>query len=86
MAVLPDEDRANITAKFMSDESITFEEFGDISKDGLRSTINAIDNWVDNNLVSFNQAIPEPCKSGLTQKQKARIFMGIVSRRWEVDI
>jgi len=85
MSILPDEDRANITTDFMRKESITFEGFGNFFKDNLRSAINAIDDWIDNNVVSFNTSIPEPCKSELTQKQKVRLFMFVIKRRWEVE-
>jgi hypothetical protein len=33
----------------------------------------------------FNNAIPEPCKSLMTNKQKAQMLMYVVSKRWEVE-
>ena len=82
---LSNEDRLKIAANVMSDESATWEVFGNFSKEDWKATIDAIDDWIDDNMVSFNQAIPVPCRTELTTKQKVRIFMEIIKRRWEVD-
>lgn len=57
---------------------------GNFGKQDLKDTIGAIDQWIEGNQASFNQALPEPCKTELTQKQKVLIFMYAVNRRWEV--
>ena len=82
---LQDSERAAITSKVMSGESATWERFGDFTKEDFRDTINAIDDWIDDSMASFNSAIPLPCRTELTTKQKVRIFMEIMKKRWEVS-
>lgn len=83
MSVLNDNDRKVLWAKFMSDLSRE-REIISVDKNELRNVVDAIDIWIDNNMASFNNAIPEPAKSNLSTKQKAMILMYIVNRRWEV--
>lgn len=84
MAVLTDSDRRKIWAKFMSDISAREEKFGVINKYQIKDLINAVDQWISDNLTSFNSALPEPAKTQLTGKQKFEIFMAVAQRRWEV--
>jgi hypothetical protein len=55
------------------------------SKQNYQDAVAAIDQWVEDNKVSFNNAIPEPCKSLMTAQQKAQLLMYVITRRWEVD-
>jgi len=57
---------------------------GNFGKQDLRDAIGAIDQWVEDNQASYNQAIPEPCRAELTLKQKVILLMYVVNRRWEV--
>jgi hypothetical protein len=79
MAVLTDEDRRAIWAKWMQ---VNLEACG-IEKGDLRAAFNAADDWVDTNRVSFNSAIPEPARSSLTAAQKARILSLVVEARFK---
>lgn len=83
MAVLSNTDRQALWAKFMSDESGRGNSI-DTNKPDLRAAVDAIDNWIDSNITSFNNAIPEPAKTNLTAKQKYELFKIIADRRWEV--
>jgi hypothetical protein len=85
MAVLSDADR-HLCYKQFSDYLSTNRIPSKPSKQQFRAAINAIDVSVDNNRTSFNNAIPEPCKSLMTTKQKAQMLMYVVSKRWEVEI
>jgi hypothetical protein len=55
-----------------------------ITKADLLLAVNAIDDWVEANSAAFNTAIPQPARTQLTTKQKARLLMLVVSRRFEV--
>jgi len=87
MALLTDEDRRVIWAKFMSDIGCRQERIGSgtMNKHELRDVVNAIDQWIDDNMASFNSALPEPGRTELSTKQKVELFMAVVKRRWEVS-
>ena len=82
---LTEDDRKELWSKFMSDVSSRYEALGALSKQDLRAAVDAIDTWIDDNLASFNSAIPQPARSELTAKQKAEIFFAVARRRWEVS-
>lgn len=84
MAVLADSDRVAIWAdimRLMSDE----RESCSITKTDLRAALNAVDDWVDANAAAFNSAIPQPARSALSARQKARLLAYVVRRRFEVS-
>lgn len=83
MAVLSNADRQAEWAEFMREISHEREAIA-VDKNELRAAVNAIDDWVDANVASFNAAIPQPARSALTAKQKARLLMRVVKRRFEV--
>ena len=80
--MLSNDDRREIWARFQQDESLLHAEIG-IDKSDLRAAVDAIDEWVGANKQSFNQAIPQPARGILSARQKARMFMQIVRRRFE---
>lgn len=83
MTVLPDNDRFNVWAEFMRGLSAEKEKL-DIGKADLRAAVNAVDIWINDNAVSFNAALPAVAQSSLTTKQKVRLFVAVVKRRFEV--
>jgi len=56
-----------------------------LTKDELRSAVDAIDGWVDTNSASFNQAIPLPARTALSARQKVELLTFVVRRRFEVS-
>lgn len=82
---LSDEDRLALWARFMRDVSLREEVFGQLSKHEIRDAVDAIDQWIDDNISSFNAAIPLPARNELTAKQKAEILCIITTRRWETS-
>ena len=78
MAVLTDNQRLNIWEKWMR------ENLGDVSitKTDLRAAINAIDDFLDNNAVTINNAFSEPAKSSLSAGQKAMVLAYVAIKRW----
>lgn len=83
MAVLTDDKRRAIYAKYMSDKSAV-RELIPLKKSELKAAVDAVDNWIDANAGSFNSALPEPAKSALTAKQKADLLMRVITKRFEV--
>lgn len=83
MAVLPDNDRAAVSADFQQRISEARSSIG-VNKTDLRAAINAIDVWIDDNATSFNQAIPQPARGALTARQKAWLLALLALRRFEV--
>lgn len=80
MAVLPDADRADVTAKVQRHWSTLTLPCG-ITKAQLREAVNAIDDWVDANATSFNNAIPQPQRGILSSDQKAWLLDFVVRKR-----
>ena len=70
--------------RFMSDLSRSREPLG-VSKPGLRAAFDAINTWVEVNQGSFNTAIPLPARTALAPRDKARILLYIIRRRFEVS-
>lgn len=83
MPLLSADDRAGLRADLAKALSRDREPIA-VTKAEVLAAVNAMDQWVDDNAASFNQAIPEPARSALTANQKARLLAFIVRRRWEV--
>ena len=56
-----------------------------LSKAELLAAIDAVDDWVNDNTVAFNNALSIAAKTNLTTKQKAKLLRVVLKRRWEVD-
>ena len=85
MALLTNIQRINLWARFMSNVSAREETFGTLNKVDIRAVVDGMDQWVENNQSSFNQAIPLPGRTELTAKQKVEIFKMILDERFEVS-
>ncbi len=83
MATLSAEDRA-IARKVFSQRLSEIRQVCGLSKAEILAAVNAVDQWIHDNQASFLAAFPEPAASTLTNKQKARLFLRIVDRRFEV--
>lgn len=83
MAVLSDNDRLAEWAELMRDMSAVGESCS-ITKAQLRAAVDAADQWAEDNAASFNTAIPQPARGALTARQKARLLMRVIRRRYEV--
>ncbi len=79
MPALPDADRWAIWAEWMKTDPV------EITKPQLRAAVDAIDDWVSNNAAAINAAIPQPARGSLTAKQKAKMLMAVVARRFRVE-
>lgn len=86
MAVLSNQDRADIFASVMRKERILAQPLdfaGSLSKADLRAAVDAIDQWISDNAAAFNSAIPQPARGALSAAQKASIFSAVVAKRFE---
>lgn len=84
MANLSDADRKAIWSEFMEWKSGQGGGMMPLKPD-LRAVFNTADQWVEDNFVSFNNAIPEPARTMLVKKDKVRILKLVIDRRWEVE-
>jgi len=80
MAVLPDPNRAALTAEIQRTDDCP----GGLTKPQLRAAFNAMDDWWETVAAAGNTAIPQPQRGILTTKQKAAMFMLVLRRRYEV--
>jgi len=65
MAVLSDSERALATAEFIRDNKTTFAA---VTKGDIRAALNALDDFLDTNAATINNAIPQPARGQLTQR------------------
>ena len=79
MAVLSDADRALIAAQFMRENA---EQIGALVKSDIRSVVDALDVYLNDNATAINTAIPATPRGILTVGQKARIFGLVVRKRY----
>jgi len=78
MAVLTEQQRSDAWAELMR----KFKGSTVVTKAQLRAALDAVDDWVDANTTSFNNAIPQPQRSDLNTEQKAQLLMVVVSKRF----
>ena len=84
MAILTSADRAELRSLFAQEASNVWEVIS-VSKADLRAAVDAIDQWVEDNQVSFNSTIPLPARTELSAKQKVQLLFYVVRKRWEVE-
>ncbi len=86
MAVLSDNDRALVSKLFQEfcghSTNANERTFGALTKSQLRDAVNAIDVWLNDNAAAANSAIPQPARAELTTKQKARMLVFVIERRY----
>lgn len=86
MAQLPDADRVRVWRGLMRWWSNLREPLASLSKADLQAAMNATDTWIDDNQVSYNNALPEPAKTELTQSQKTLLFCAVALARVSIPI
>ena len=82
MAVLSDADRAELWAEYQREISRDGEAFGALTKADLRAAVNALDDFLNTNATTINNAIPQPARAELTTEQKARLLMFVIRQRY----
>jgi hypothetical protein len=81
MATLPDVTRRELWAELMRNLSDDREPVS-VTKTVLRQAVDAADQWVSDNALSYNQALPAAFRSTATPEQKARLLMLVLKIRY----
>lgn len=81
MATLSEQDRQRIWRGLMRYWSNLRVPISSLNKNELRNAVDATDNWIESNQGSFNNALPEPAKSNLSQAQKTLLFCVVALAR-----
>lgn len=82
MAVLTDEQRAEVTAVFMQQARGPLS----ILKADIRAAVNGLDSWYDTNAAAANQSLPQPARGALSLEDKALLSNLIVNKRYVRDV
>jgi hypothetical protein len=82
MAKLSSTDRQSLWSSVMSAISENREPIS-VSKSDLRAAIDATDDWIDNNALSYNLALPAASRNSLTAAQKSRLFREVARLRFQ---
>lgn len=79
MAVMDALNRVRVWAHLMRQSALG--ELSGVTKADLRATVDALDDWIEANQTSINQAIPQPARAALTLQQKTLVFCWVAMRR-----
>lgn len=79
MPVLSDNDRASTRSEWADLLSSIRESFALTKADG-RAAVDATDEWINDNVASYNSALPEIARNNLTGNQKARLFLLVAEK------
>lgn len=82
MAVLSENDRLAEWADYM--RSPDSDEVSGFTKQELRAAVDAADDWAEAEATNFNAALPLAFRTAANAKQKARLLMAVLRRRYEV--
>ena len=85
MAELSTEDRQRVWRGIQRYLSNAWEE-NSLSKAELQAAINSTDVWINNNVASFNSALPPAAQSGLTATQKTLMFVAVALARVNIPL
>lgn len=80
MAVLSNADRIAVWTEWMRQNKIAIT--GALTKAELRAAVDALDDFLNTNATTINNAIPLPARTVLTTPQKAALLSFVVMRRW----
>lgn len=78
-------DRAFVNSLLQREWSGRNEQTGAMTKADLLAAVAAVDDWIDANAASYNQALPQPARDALTAPQKVELLYRVARRRYEVD-
>jgi hypothetical protein len=59
--------------------------FGNLKKQEIRSAVDAVDQWIEDNTVSFNSALPLAARTTMPARQKTKLFMMVVRQRFNLE-
>jgi predicted lipase len=85
MAIMQEPDRTEVRSKIAQYLSKKREPIN-LTKGELKSAIDGVDQYLFENELLINQAIPQPARSELTKQQKALLMAYVTLRRYEVGV
>lgn len=81
MAVLTTNERQQVWRGLMRYWSKLSELIAALTKLDLREAVDTTDTWIEDNQVSFNNALPVAARTNLTASQKTLLFCVVAARR-----
>lgn len=78
MAVLTDQQRAEVTAEWMQQAKGPHT----ILKTDVRAAVDGYDSWVDANAASANQSLPQPARGQMSLEDKALLNTLVINKRY----
>jgi len=82
MALLSAQDLIDLWADWMRQNRETIT----ITKTDLKAAVDATDQWVSDNSVSYNNALPAAAKAGLSSPQKASLLSYVLAKRYSSGV
>lgn len=82
MAALSENDRQECYVNLMRDVELSAETYGTLTKADVRAAVDAIDQFLEDQKTTINNAIPQPARGAMTTKQKAKMLVWIVTKRY----
>ena len=84
MALLSDADRRALWTRIMDEAGRRGVTLGNLKKQDIRNTVDAVDQWIEDNTASFNAALPVAARTTMPAKQKAWLLTIIAERRFNL--
>ena len=85
MAIMNDASRIEVWAEMMRDHGLSISHpvaSGKLIKPEHRAVIDALDQWLSDNALAANNAIPQPQRGLLSTEEKAIYLMRIIAQRY----
>ena len=82
MATLSTNDRLSTKRGLMRYTSRERETWNNLTKDDLEAAINAADDWIDANTISYNNALPVTFRTNASNGQKSLLLAVVVLMRY----
>ena len=84
MPLLSNEERQDILRKVEKKLSRR-RDVVNIGRQDLLNAVNAMDTWIDDNMVGLNGSLTDSVKTGLSLRQKLEMFLMVIENRWGVS-
>lgn len=78
---LTNQQRIEVAHKLMQDAS-AIRELYPIAKTQVKACVDAVDDWLDANLTSLNNALPVGARAALSANQKQQLLLAILRKRF----
>lgn len=83
MSTIATQDRADCSADYQRQEA---DGFAGLLKADIQAAVDAADGWVSANSASYNTALPLTARTALTAKQKAKLLMLVIAKRYGLGV